>query len=322
MSGLLITGVAPGGQGDGAAAAVSTAGAGAGGGTGIATAGAGGGSATAATGVGGGGAGIATAGAGAGSGAGVPVMLGARAIGPGGGSTIVGGLLSAAGGGTGCWTGEHAPSHSGIVTAIAAAIRRTSRPDFSLSPIAASSISGMASPGVISPEDYALPVPYGTTRERRGSVDRVEQSQDRAAQIDRAIRLAHHVVAEFLVRVLTDQIGEPGGEQHLQPRAQQARRMGEIDAIEPPGHNDIGEQQIDSQIRVRQQEAIGIIAAHRLEDAVTCRLDYGKRDLAHIAIVVDDKNGFFRLCHLARHKSHSENDARARIAPLRRAETR
>src|SRR5216684_1316791 len=74
MSGLLITAVVPGGQGDGAAAALSTAAAGTGGGAVIATAGigAGGGaaSATVSTGMAGGGAGVATARAGIGRGAG------------------------------------------------------------------------------------------------------------------------------------------------------------------------------------------------------------------------------------------------------------
>ncbi len=178
MSGLLITAVAPGGQGDGAAGALSAATASAGGGGATATAGigAGGGaaSATASTGITGGGPGVATARTGLGRctgiGAGVPVKAGARAIGPGGGSAVVNSLISATVGGAGCSIGEHAPSHGGITTMIAAdhaaPIRRPPQPRFPLLTIVESSISGMASPGVISPEDYSLPVLYGTTRER------------------------------------------------------------------------------------------------------------------------------------------------------------
>ena len=178
MSGLLITAVAPGGQGDGAAGALSAATASAGGGGATATAGigAGGGaaSATASTGITGGGAGVATARTGLGRctsiGAGVPVKAGASAIGPGGGSAVVNSLISAMVGGAGCSIGEHAPSHSGVATMIAAdhttPIRRPPQPRFPRLTIVESSISGMASPGVISPEDYSLPVLYGTTRER------------------------------------------------------------------------------------------------------------------------------------------------------------
>jgi hypothetical protein len=157
MSGLLITAVSPGGQGDGVAGALSTAATATGGGAGIATAGVGAVSATASTGVGGGGAVVAGAGVGRGAsaGAGVPVMLGANAIGPGGGSTLVGGLMSAVAGGAGCSIGEHAPSPSGIAiiiaTAATAPIRRPPRPGFPLRTIVPSSISGMASPGVIPP---------------------------------------------------------------------------------------------------------------------------------------------------------------------------
>ena len=180
MSGLLITAVAPGGQGDDATGALSTATASVGGGAAMATAeiGTGGGaaSATASTGSAGGGGGIATAGTGVGrgasAGAGVPVKVGARAIGPGGGSTIVGALMSAIAGGAGCSIGKHAPSHSGIATMIGAdhatPIHHPSRPGFSLGAIIESSISGMASPGVISPGDYSVPATHETTRERSG----------------------------------------------------------------------------------------------------------------------------------------------------------
>ncbi len=194
MSGLLIAAVAPGGQGDGAAGALSAATASVGGGAVIATAGigAGGGaaSATASTGTAGGGAGVATAGAGVGRGAGVPVKAGANAIGPGGGSSIVDPLMSAVASGVGCSIGEHARSHSGIATMIAAdhpaPIRPRPRLCFPLRAIVESSISGMASPGVIRPESYALPVLYGTTRERAATQSTV--SNPKIARHKSAVR--------------------------------------------------------------------------------------------------------------------------------------
>ena len=177
MSGLLITAVAPGGQGDGVAvlSAVATA---MGGGAGMATAGVGAGSgsgnAAVSTRIAGGGVFVARAGAetgrGAASSVAVPVMLGASAIGPDAGSAIVGGPMSAAARGAGCSIGEHARSQSGIATMIAADPSTPTpgipRLDFPVRAVAELLISGMASSGVISPEDYSLPVLYGTTRER------------------------------------------------------------------------------------------------------------------------------------------------------------
>jgi hypothetical protein len=175
MSGLLITAVAPGGQGDGAAGAPSAAGGGAESATAAAGGGAGAASATAATGIaaagiGGGGAVAATRGAGAGGGNGVPVMPGASAMGPDGASAIVGGLASAAARGGPGATGAHAGSDSAIATMMAAdrtaPIRRPPHGAFSLSAIAASAISGIAYPPAPFPRKvYAFPALRETTRE-------------------------------------------------------------------------------------------------------------------------------------------------------------
>jgi hypothetical protein len=149
MSGLLHVAIWPGGQGDGsaglsiAAAGIAAAGAGAGDRAGIAAV---------AAGIGGNGSGMTIAGArarkGAGAGAGAPVMLGARAIGPGAGSTAAGGgpVSTAAGGGSGS-TGAHPPSQSGIAVRLAAnhasRFRRTLWPGFTRRAVALSSVSGI-----------------------------------------------------------------------------------------------------------------------------------------------------------------------------------
>jgi len=78
-------------------------------------------------------------------------MLGARAIGPGAGSTAAaGGLMSAAAGGGGGSTGAHAASQSAIATGAAAdratQIRRAARLGFSRGAIALSLVSGIGVP--------------------------------------------------------------------------------------------------------------------------------------------------------------------------------
>ncbi len=49
---------------------------------------------------------------------------------------------------------------------------------------------------------------------------------------------------------------------------------------------------------MRQQEAIGIIPVRRLEHLVSLLFEHGERDLAHVAIVVDEKNGLCPFGHL------------------------
>jgi hypothetical protein len=138
-SGSLHIAIVPGGQEGSAPLGIGTASAGGGGDPAAAGAGAGAGVATTAAGVGanagvattdlGGGDWVATAGVGAGDegrcgGVGeepeVPVMLGAREIGPGSGSTLIGELAPATGGRAESLIGRHPPSHKGIAIAIAA----------------------------------------------------------------------------------------------------------------------------------------------------------------------------------------------------------
>jgi hypothetical protein len=158
VSGSPHIAIAPGGQDAGAKVGILISVVGPGGGAGIATLraspGAGAGITTPRAGPGGG-AGIAVAGAGLGgsaggrAGAGVPVMLGARTIGPGSGLTVIGGLVAAACG-VDSSIGEHAPSHSGmalmIATDLTIRLGHVSRQRFSLSTNARSSIPSIGVP--------------------------------------------------------------------------------------------------------------------------------------------------------------------------------
>jgi hypothetical protein len=145
-SGSLHTAVAPGGQEIAGGGGVATAGAGAGGGNASATgAGAGGGAGIATAGAGagggaGGGAGIGDGSGVAAAGAGAPVTLGARAIGPVSGCTVIDKPGLAGGACAADSLGEHAPSHSGMTVMIAAdrttRLRQPSPRGFCLSAIA------------------------------------------------------------------------------------------------------------------------------------------------------------------------------------------
>ena len=119
---------------------------------------------------------------------------------------------------------------------------------------------------------------------RRRSLGPVRLAQDRALQIGVAIG-AHEV-------------GETRRVEDMQPGAQRAGGICQIDPVEPSRHHDVGEQDVDLQIRIRQQQPVRVITAGGLEDPVAGALDHGERDLAHVAIVIDDKNGFYRLDHL------------------------
>jgi hypothetical protein len=111
--------------------------------------------------------------------AGVPVILGARTIGAGVASTAAaGGLVSPAGAGGGGSIGAHAASQSGAAISIATdqanQIRPTARPgSFRGATALSSQLSIGVSPGVISPQDYALPRAQGIIRERHTSNERV-----------------------------------------------------------------------------------------------------------------------------------------------------
>jgi hypothetical protein len=94
---------------------------------------------------------------------------------------------------------------------------------------------------------------HGRGFEGLGSGYPVEQSKDRAAQFACAVGFAQHRSAHLAVAVVARQIGKAGGKQHWQPGAQRARRIRQIDAVELPRHDDIGEQHIDLEIGVGQQ---------------------------------------------------------------------
>jgi len=84
----------------------------------------------------------------------------------------------------------------------------------------------------------------------------------------------------------------------VQLRAQRTSGMRQIDPIEPARHYDIGEQHIDLQVRMCQQQLVRIIAARGLKDPIAGSLEHRERHFAHVAIVLDDKDGFCRLDHL------------------------
>ena len=100
--------------------------------------------------------------------AGIPVMLGARAIGPADGSTVIGGLVVVACG-VDSSIGEHAPSHSGMAPMIAVDLitrfGQTLRLGFFLSTIARSPIQALVSPA-LSRREISL---YLSRREQRAS---------------------------------------------------------------------------------------------------------------------------------------------------------
>ena len=49
---------------------------------------------------------------------------------------------------------------------------------------------------------------------------------------------------------------------------------------------------------MRQKQPVRVVAAGGLDHPIARALDNRERDLAHVAIVLDDKNGFYRFDHL------------------------
>jgi hypothetical protein len=192
-----VAGVATAGTGFGDAAGAATVAVGVGGSAGVAAASIGSGD----------GVWVATAGAdrrGVDEAAGAPVMLGARAIGPGDGSAAIGKLAVA--GGAESLIGAQAPTNSGSATRITADPNRPLRDRF------LSSLTGIGPPARVVCRQITVSAPGREQRARWDSTDVVEQRRQRATQFDGAVGLAQHRAAHVEVAVAPHQIGKAGGE--------------------------------------------------------------------------------------------------------------
>ena len=301
--GAAATGGGAGGDGATVAGAAATGGGGGGG------AGEGGGIGAAATGGGDGGAGggggaleTGRGGGGTEGAGGSPVSVGASTIGPGGAGIAAGGAFALVSGAIS--GGGIAQAPSSIATAIDS---NTDIDDRSRAVLA------IPVPRRFSPE---ITMRWSCKKPRRAALaDFGEQDHQGAAQFRRTVRLAQHRTDDVGVAIRPHEIGKAGGEQHLELRAQFPRRRRQIDPIEPSRHHDIGEQQIDPQIGVRQQQAMSLVAAGSLEDAVTGGFDHRQRHLAHLVVVLDNKDRFAGLVHAP--PTQSANKTALRFAPLR-----
>ncbi len=93
------------------------------------------------------------------------------------------------------------------------------------------------------------------------------------------------------------EVRKAGGEQHPQVGSQGPDRVREIDTVELARHYDVGEQDIDPQFGVRQQHPMRVVSRCCLDHPVSFAFKDGERDLAHIAVVFNDKNGCGRRTH-------------------------